>query len=153
VVPPWKRYPLRPFNFAQTPITLLARRAADDGRAFRTGEDPGLYARFRWEYARHDPHKPHRDVALRALRFAHEESSVLLRQHPSDKPSLDGSKIIPTRPCNLGVLLNTTSPGQSYRGAGASLLTAVRLPWRVDLLTRLIYVPLGDSSRPHRSRF
>jgi hypothetical protein len=42
--------------------------------------------------------------------------------------------------------LNTTSPGQSHRGAGASLLTAVRLPWRVDLLTRLIYVPLGDSS-------
>jgi hypothetical protein len=126
--------------------TLATRRAADDGRAFRTGEDPGLYARFRWEYARHDPHKPHRDVALRALRFAHEESSVPLHRHSSNTPTLDDSKIIHTRPCNLGVLLNTTSPGQSHRGAGASLLTAVRLPWRVDLLTRLIYVPSGESS-------
>ena len=125
--------------------TLATRRAADDGRAFRTGEDPGLYAGFRWEYARHDPHKPHREVALRALRFAHEESSVPLHQHSSNKFSLDRRNIIHTRPCNLGVLLNTTSPGQSHRGAGASLLTAVRLPWRVDLLTRLIYVPLGDS--------
>jgi hypothetical protein len=123
--------------------TLATRRAADDGRAFRTREDPGLYARFRWEYVRHDPHKPHRDVALR---FAHEESSVPLHRHSSNTPSLDDSKIIHTRPCNPGVLLNTTSPGQSHRGAGASLLTAVRLPWRVDLLTRLIYVPLGDSS-------
>jgi hypothetical protein len=118
----------------------------DDGRAFRTGEDPGLYARFRWEYARHDPHKPHRDVALRALRFAHEESSVPLHRHSSNKSSLDGSKITHTRPCNLGVPLTTTAPGQSRGGAGASLLTAVRLPWCVDLLTRLIYVPLGDSS-------
>jgi hypothetical protein len=56
--------------------TLATRCAADDGRAFRAGEDPGLYGRFRWEYARHDPHKPHRDVALRALRFAHEESLI-----------------------------------------------------------------------------
>jgi hypothetical protein len=41
--------------------------------------------------------------------------------------------------------LNITSPGQSRGRAGASLLTAVRLSQRVDLLTRLIYVPLGDS--------
>jgi hypothetical protein len=34
--------------------------------------------------------------------------------------------------------LNTTSPGQSRGRAGASLLTAVRLSQRVDLLTRLI---------------
>jgi hypothetical protein len=145
VVLPWKRYPLRLFNFEQTPITLLARRAADDGRAFCTGEDPGLYARFRWEHARQNPHKPHRDVALRALRFAHEESSAPLHRHSSNKSSLDGRKIIHTRPCSLGVLLDTTSPGQSHRGAGASLLIAVRLPRRVDLLTRLIYVPSGDS--------
>jgi hypothetical protein len=38
----------------------VARGAADDGRAIRTGEDPGLYAGFRWEHARHDPHRPHR---------------------------------------------------------------------------------------------
>ena len=61
-------------------------------------------------------------------------------------PRWMAAKVIPTRPCNLGVLLNTTSPGQSHRGAGASLLTADRLPWRVDLLTRLVYVPLGDTS-------
>ena len=132
-------------NRLSQPRALATRRAADDGRAFRTGEDPGLYARFRWEYARHDPHKPHRRAALRTVRFAHEESSVPLHQHSSNKFSLDGRRIIHTRPCNLGVLLNTMSPGQSHRGAGASLLTAVRLPWRVDLLTRLIYVPLGDS--------
>jgi hypothetical protein len=54
----------------------VARGAADDGRAIRTGEDPGLYACFRWEHARHDPHKPHRDVAFRAVRFAHKDSSV-----------------------------------------------------------------------------
>jgi hypothetical protein len=35
------------------------------------------------------------------------------------------------------------------RRAGASLLTAVRLSRRVDLLTRLIYVPLGDSRWAH----
>jgi hypothetical protein len=57
-----------------------------------------------------------------------------------------GGKIIHTRSCNLSVSLNTTSPGQSRGGAGASLLTADRLSWRVDLLTRLIYVPLGDSA-------
>ena len=119
--------------------TLATRRAADDGSAFRTGEDPGLYAGFRWEYARHDPHKPHREVALRALRFAHEESSVALHQHSSNKFSLDRRNIIHTRPCNLGVLLNTTSPGQSHRGAGASLLTssptalACRPPYAADL--------------------
>jgi hypothetical protein len=44
---------------------------------------------------------------------------------------------------NLGVPLNTTSPGGR---AGASLLTAVRPARRVDLLTRLTYVPLGDPS-------
>jgi hypothetical protein len=65
---------------------LATRRAADDGRAFRTGEDPGLYARFWWEYARHDPHKPHRRAALRTVRFAHEESSVPLHQHSSNNP-------------------------------------------------------------------
>jgi hypothetical protein len=57
-----------------------------------------------------------------------------------------GGKIIHTRSCNLGVPLNTTSPAQSRGGAGASLLTADRLSWRVDLLTRLFYVPLGDSA-------
>src|ERR1700729_2193282 len=62
------------------PSALATRGAADDGRAFRTGEDPGLYARFRWEYARHDPHKPHRHVALRAVRLAHEQSSAPLPQ-------------------------------------------------------------------------
>jgi hypothetical protein len=40
---------------------------------------------------------------------------------------LDGDKIIHTRSRNLGVPLNTTSPGQSRGGAGASLLTADRL--------------------------
>jgi hypothetical protein len=58
---------------------------------------------------------------------------------------LDGGTIIHTRSCNIGVPLNTTSPGQPRGRAGASLLTADRLSWRVDLLTRLIYVPLGDS--------
>src|SRR5580658_10407004 len=33
------------------------------------------------------------------------------------------------------------------------MLTAVGLPWRVDLLTRLICVPLGDSSQPHDHDF
>jgi hypothetical protein len=106
---------------------VSTRRAADDGRAFCTGEHPGLYARFRWEYTRHEPHKPHRDVALRALRFAHEESSVPLHRHSSNKSSLDGSKIIHTRSCKLGVPLNTTLPGQPRGRAGASLLTADRL--------------------------
>jgi hypothetical protein len=50
----------------------------------------------------------------------------LMRNHSSDTPSLDNSKIIHTRRCDLGALLNTTSPGQSHRGAGASLLAAVR---------------------------
>jgi hypothetical protein len=98
--------------------TLATRRAADDGRAFRTREDPGLYARFRWEYARHDPHKPHRDVALRALRFAHEESSVPLHRHSSNKSSLDGDKIIHTRSCNLGVPLKYNVAGTVARRSG-----------------------------------
>jgi hypothetical protein len=38
------------------------------------------------------------------------------------------------------------------RRAGASLLTAVRLSRRVDLLTRLIYVPSSDSRRGAQSR-
>jgi hypothetical protein len=50
------------------------------------------------------------------------------------------------------VRLDTTSPGQSRGRAGASLLTAVRLSQRVDLLTRLIYVPLGDRRRVHGPR-
>jgi hypothetical protein len=54
----------------------VARGAADDGRAIRTGEDLCLYAGFRWEHARHDPHRPHRDVAFRAVRFAHKDSLV-----------------------------------------------------------------------------
>jgi hypothetical protein len=98
--------------------TLATRRAADDGRAFRTREDPGLYARFRWEYARHDPHKPHRDVALRALRFAHEESSVPLHRHSSNKSSLDGDKIIHTRSCNPGVPLKYNVAGTVARRSG-----------------------------------
>ena len=89
-------------GFPQSP-RLATRRAADNGRAFRTGEDAGLYARFRWEYARHDPHKPHRDVALRALRFAHEVSSVPLHQHSSNKSSLDGRKDYP--PPDLAILV------------------------------------------------
>jgi hypothetical protein len=125
-------------NRRSQPRALATRRAAYDGGAFRTGEDPGLYARFRWEYARHDPHKPHRRTALWAGRFAHKESSVPLHRHSSNKSSLDGDKIIHTRSCNLGVSSNTTSPGQSRGRAGASLLTADRLPRRVDLLTRLI---------------
>jgi hypothetical protein len=140
-------------NRLSQPRALATRRAADDGRAFRTREDPGLYARFRWEYARHDSHKPHRRAALRAVRFAHEESSAHRIGDSSNKSSLDGGTIIHTRSCNLGVPLTTRAPGQSRGGAGASLLTAVRLSWRVDLLTRLIDVPLGDSSRPHGSRF
>jgi hypothetical protein len=55
----------------------------------------------------------------------------------------------PHQSCNLGVPLTTTSPGQSRGWAGAGLLTAVRLSRRVDLLTRLIYVPLGDSRLAH----
>jgi hypothetical protein len=125
-------------NRRSQPRALATRRAAYDGGAFHTGEDPGLYARFRWEYARHDPHKPHRRTALRAGRFAHPESSVPLHRHSSNKSSLDGDKIIHTRSCNLGVSSNTMSPGQSRGRAGASLLTADRLPRRVDLLTRLI---------------
>ena len=129
---------------------VLARRAADRAPTFPTGKDLGLYARFRWELARQDPHKPHRPAALRAARFAHEESSVrpglCARSahscwaiagiappsfrcvgHSSNKSWSDGDKIIHTRSCNLGVPLNTTSPGQSRGGAGASLLTADRL--------------------------
>jgi hypothetical protein len=54
------------------PITSpgLGSSALCNGGAFRTGEDPGLNGRFRWEYDRHDPHKPHRRAALRAVRFA-----------------------------------------------------------------------------------
>jgi hypothetical protein len=68
-----------------------------------------------------------------------------LHRHSSNESSLDGSKIIHTRSCNRGVPLTTTAPGQLRGGAGASLLTAGRLSQRVDLLTRLIYVPLCDS--------
>jgi hypothetical protein len=98
--------------------TLATRRAADDGRAFRTGEDPGLYARIRWEYTRSDPHKPHRDVALRAPRFAHEEYSARPHRHSSNKSSLDGHKIIHTRSCNLGVPLKYNVAGTVARRSG-----------------------------------
>jgi hypothetical protein len=123
----------------------LARRAADRGPAFPTGKNPGLNARFRWEHARQDPHKPHRHTAFRAVRFAQLGVLGPPRTVSATHPTF-GGKIIHTRSCNLSVSLNTTSPGQSRGGAGASLLTADRLSWRVDLLTRLIYVPLGDSA-------
>jgi hypothetical protein len=105
-------------NRLSQPRALATRRAADDGGAFRTGEDPGLYARFRWEYARHNPHKPHRRAALRAVRFAHEESSVPLNRHSSNKSSLDGDKIIHTRSCNRGVPLKYNVAGTAARKSG-----------------------------------
>jgi hypothetical protein len=86
--------------------------------AARPHQDPGLYVRFGWEYARHDPHKPHRDVALRALRFAHEESSVPLNRHPSNKSPLDGEKIIHTRSCNRRVPLKYNVAGTVARKSG-----------------------------------
>jgi hypothetical protein len=76
------------------------------------------------------------DCALEARAIAGiAPPSVRCIGHSSNKSSLD-----------LGVPLNTTSPGQSRGRAGASLLTADRLSWRVDLLTQPIYVPLGDSA-------
>jgi hypothetical protein len=57
-----------------------------------------------------------REAAARAL------GPIVSATHP-----ILGGKIIHTRSCNLGVFLNTTSPGQSRGRAGASLLTADQL--------------------------
>jgi hypothetical protein len=82
--------------------------------AHSAGEDPGLYARFRWEYARHDSHKPHRDVALRALRFAHEESSIPLHRHSSNKSHTDS-----VRPnSDIGINCRATIKVRQQRQSG-----------------------------------